>query len=377
MSNSTRILSDGDDAGKGLGARTLRATTWLLLLITACLAGPALAQQQEESPSIVELKAAAYDAQQAAEAAERAASQAQAQAAEAQAAIEQVDQASPAVPTASPSPPAVSASPPAAPASSSVIAQPAPAPAPVPAAPPPPVIVVQTPPTPEPTPEPEPAAAPTPAAKPAEKPISREEFERAVEKAEQAAAQAHRAMEELEAYKEQQKNRYARKGLYMSAGAFWAPEFFDLSPGFDADPSLGLSGGIGYRVHPHFSIDASFVWANGFELDSPDGYPGSFDDLTMWSALLGGRVIILTGKIQPYLGLGFGASGGRSTQRDAQGVDIGEFKEFGGTISFNGGFDLYLSDSVALGADAAVSLLGGDLSGLGYSTLGVKLIYRF
>jgi hypothetical protein len=233
------------------------------------------------------------------------------------------------------------------------------------------VIVVQTPPA----PAPEPAAAPAAEAA-QEEMVTREELERAMEKAEQAAAQARRAMEELEAYKEKQKKRYARNGLYISGGAFWAPELFDANPAFDFDPSVGLSGGIGYRVHPHFSIDASFVWADGFDISNPD-MTGEWDDLQIWSALLGGRVFFLTGKIQPYAGIAFGASGGRSKLRDPSGVVLDEFKEVGGTISFSGGFDIYLSENVALGADAAVFLPGGNMRGLDYSTLGGKLIYRF
>ncbi len=351
------------------------------LLVWLCSVGVALAQDAaqpapaptptpapaSQGPSLVELKAAAYDAQQAAAAAEQAAAAAQAHAAQAKSAIESAS--TPAQPAPATTPPV------SAPPSSSIIAQPGPPPAPV------------APPAPAPAPPPTPAATPPPAptpvvvtksssAAPAEDEVTREDLDRAMEKAEQAAAQARKAMEELEEYKEKHKKRFARNGLYLSGGAFWAPELFDVNSGYDIDPSVGLSGGIGYRVHPHFSIDATFVWADGFAISNPD-LGAEWDKLQMWSALLGGRVFFLTGKIQPYAGLAVGASGGRTKLRDPSGAVLSEFNEYGGTIMFNGGFDLYLSESIALGADAAVFLPGGGLRGFDYSTLGAKLIYRF
>jgi hypothetical protein len=74
--------------------------------------------------------------------------------------------------------------------------------------------------------------------------------------------------------------------------------------------------------------------------------------------------------------VGFGATGGTIKYREPN-MAADEYKKVAGTISFNGGVELYLSDSLALGADAAVYLPGGDLNGLNFSTLGGKLIYRF
>jgi len=321
----------------------MRACTIVLLTFTFTAVAAA-----QDAPSLVDLKAAAYDAQQASADAEQAAAQAASQAAEAKTALEEANAA----------------------------AQQAPPPAPVvQAAPAPQVIVVQTPAPVAPAPPPVPAAAPAPG----EEPVTREELERAMEKAEHAAAAARRVEQELEAYKEQHKKRYARNGLTLSAGAFWAPDLFEVP--VNADPSLGLSGGLGYRVHPHFSIETSFVWADGFAMDFYrwDGtsvlpYEG---DMQMWSVLFGGKLYVLTGKIQPYLGLGFGAAGARGTFESPTGAPTWEYKEVAGNIAFNGGVDLYVSESLALGLDAAIYLPGGNISGFNFSTLGAKLIYRF
>lgn len=306
------------------------------------LAGSASAQAAAQSePSLLELKAAAYDAQQAASAADTAAAEAQSQAEQAHGALEAAKQAPP------PPPPA-----PVAP----VVPVVAPAVAAT-AAPPAPVVA---------------------ATAPGEEPVTREELERAIEKAENAAAVARRAQEELDAFKEQHRKRYARKGLTLSAGAFWAPNMIDTATGVSIDSSRGLSGGIGYRVHPNFSIDSNFAWVEGFTVEDERGSRYTRGDLSMWSVVFGGKVYMLTGKIQPYLGLGFGAAGGKYTEKFASdGAPAPSSDAVAGVISFNGGLELYVSESLAIGADAAIYLPGGDLSGLDFSTLGAKLIYRF
>lgn len=333
----------------------------------ACLTVAGIASAQT-SPSITDLKAAAYDAEQAAAQAQRAATEAQAQAAQAQAAIQKANEAAASAPPPPPpvAPTPVVQAPPVAPAPV-VQAAPAVAPAAVPQAAPAvvPAPVVQ--------------AAPVAAAAPAEAPVTREELDRALEKAENAAATARKALAEVEAYKEKQRMRYARNGLTLSAGAFWAPDLFDTSASID--PSLGLSGGLGYRVHPHFSVETSFVLAQGFDVATSvdDGisvidYQG---DVQMWSALIGGKFYLMTRKVQPYIGIGLGAAGAKIDLQNSVGAANYDYKDVGGVIAFNGGLDLYVSESLALGLDAAVYLPGGNLQGLDFSTLGAKLIYRF
>lgn len=372
--------------------RPIRCTAATIGVLAIGLAGPAASQQPATAaqpaaataapaatPSAIELKAAAYDAQIAAQQAQAAAELAQQQAAQAQAALQAAGVATPA--PVAPAPVAIA---PPAPAPAPVVA-----PAPAPVAPPPvlnqpqalnPPPAINPPPAlnPPPAPSPAPVIQAAPAAAPGEPAVTQADLQRALEKAEQAAAEARRTREELDALKEAQRMRYARKGLTMSVGAFWAPELFDTSA--HVDDSRGLSGGIGYRLHPRFSIDSGFNWVQGFAVETALSYsdPPVFytADLAMWSATLGGRFYILTGKIQPYVGFGFGASGAKGTFRAAGAEDI-EYKEFGGNISFNGGVELYVSETLAIGADAAVFLPGGDLQSLNYSTLGAKLIYRY
>lgn len=366
--------------------RPIRCTAATIGVLAIGLAGPAASQQPATAaqpaaataapaatPSAIELKAAAYDAQIAAQQAQAAAELAQQQAAQAQAALQAAGVATPA--PVAPAPVAIA---PPAPAPAPVVA-PAPAPvAPPPVLNPPPALYPPPAPNPPPAPSPAPVIQAAPAAAPGEPAVTQADLQRALEKAEQAAAEARRTREELDALKEAQRMRYARKGLTMSVGAFWAPELFDTSA--HVDDSRGLSGGIGYRLHPRFSIDSGFNWVQGFAVETALSYsdPPVFytADLAMWSATLGGRFYILTGKIQPYVGFGFGASGAKGTFRAAGAEDI-EYKEFGGNISFNGGVELYVSETLAIGADAAVFLPGGDLQSLNYSTLGAKLIYRY
>jgi hypothetical protein len=351
-----RVPGQRSDASRQ--SASLRGKPGLTLLIGAallCFASSATAQEQAASttaapapapvPSLIEMKAAAYDAQVAAQQAQAAAASAQEQAAKATAAVQ-----------------AVTAGAPPAPAPAPVATTPAPAP-------------VAPPPAPTPV---APAATAAAAAAPATGAASQAEVQRAMEKAEQAAAEARRTREELDALKEAQRMRYARRGLTVSVGAFYAPQIFDINA--NVENSKGLYGGIGYRVHPHFSIESNFNWVQGFATDwtsLASGTPVSYSgDLAMWSATVGGRFYILTKKIQPYLGFGVGASGAKGTFT-AAGAQAIDYKEFSGNISFDGGIELYLSDSLAVGADAAIYLPGGDLGGLNYSTLGGKLIYRF
>lgn len=212
----------------------------------------------------------------------------------------------------------------------------------------------------------EPAAAP-----PAEPAVTEEDLRRVEERAERAEAEARKARKAVEAHEEAHRRRFSRTGPTLTGGVFYAPQYFD-SP-YKIVSSKGASGSLGYRVGERWEIDATFDWLDGFGVE---GF-GSKGQLDGWSLSANAKFFIFTGRIQPYLGLGIGGmqadlklerqSDGRIVRDDAAAP----------LMRASAGIDFYASEAVVFVTDATMNLPTGNLSGLNYATLGVKLKLRF
>ncbi len=269
-------------------------------------------------PSVIELKAQAYDADQASRQAAAAAAEADAAAAAARAAVEAATGVAPAA---------------AAAGAGAAAAVPAP------------------------------AAAPSAASDAA--------LHQATEAAESAAAAARAATAALQAEIVERKNRYSRSGVVLLGTVFWAPDIFDTE--YAVGDSKGVSAALGYHFAKNFEVDVRFEAVSDFDL-SGFGNRGSFK---AWSTTLNGRFYLLTKQFQPYLGLGVGVMEGTTFLQDvATGASV-QYEDIVAVFRVAGGFDFYVSETLALTADAAVVAPGGVLSDATYATLGGGIKLRF
>ena len=289
---------------------------WLAVFVLIAWASPGLAQQAGV-PSVNDLKAAAFDAQEKARQARVAAEQAEQAAQNAEAAVS--------------------------------AAQAAPAPAPVVA----------------------PVAATTAATPAAVPPEVLEDLHRATEEAKNAAASARAANAALAEYMTEREHRYSRRGFYLSGGLFYAPQLFDTS--YRAENSQGAFGSIGYHFAERFEVEVRFDGFQDFDLSNSE-YTGYFNG---FSVTANGKIFILTGAFQPYVGLGIGALNGKVGFTK---IATGEFQSDRSTVAtfrVSAGLDWYLTETIAITGDAALLLPGGSLSNANFATLGGGLKLRF
>ena len=195
------------------------------------------------------------------------------------------------------------------------------------------------------------------------------EAERKASRAERKAQEALRLAEELES-----RFAYDRTGLFVGAGAFYAPEAFDEGSGVVVTSSRGAMARIGYRFHSRFAADIRVDWLEEFELRSAIA-EGELDGYAITGNL---RLFLLTNRFQPWLSLGAGAI---RTDFDARFLDGGKL-ETGGVKTdpitrFGGGFDFYLTSSLAVTVEAAFNIVSGDRDWINYGQLGAGLDFRF
>jgi hypothetical protein len=304
-------------------------------------AGAAPVAEAAAAPSMVELKAALYDAQQAA-------AKAEAEAARTREALEEAEAAQAAESSGAGETAAVaagSAATGAAVGAAAASSSPALVPAPGPSA--------------------------EDAARDAELEAAREDVRRATEEARNASAAARAAIAQVEELKEARKNRFARRGFTLSGGAFWAPSLIDTR--LNVDAGKGLNAAVGYRIARHFDADLRFDWIDTLELRGIDSR-GTLDG---WSITLNGRFFLLTGSFQPYLGLGLGAIQMSTRLQELSGPYLINREDTAVLFRPSLGFDFYISERLAITADAAMNLPGGELSGIDFATLGGGLKLRF
>ena len=273
------------------------------------------------SPSLVELKAAAYDADEASRRAEAAAAEAQVAAEAARAAVDRASGVAPVPATGAATDAAVAVE----------------------------------------------AVDPPPAT-----PDARDEaLHRATEAAENAAAAARAATAALQQQTREHEQRFSRNGVVVLGGVFWAPELFTTA--YAVSDSKGANIAIGYHFARHFEVDVRYEQVDDFDLVYGN-VAGTFD---AWSTTLNGRFYMLTKQFQPYLGMGIGVMQGTTfLQNTLTGYAIQE-QDVVAVFRVSGGFDFYISETLALTADASVDIPGGGLTNATYATLGGGLKLRF
>jgi hypothetical protein len=201
---------------------------------------------------------------------------------------------------------------------------------------------------------------------------AREQAERAERRAAEAERKADEALAELKELKD--RFAYDRTGLYLGAGAFWAPENFDDDGDLKVDNSRGGMAHVGYRLHRYIAIDARFDYLDDFDLETSTA-TGSVDGYAMTGNI---RFFFLTKRFQPWVGIGGGAIVTDVKGRDLSGMPVNtDGTETDPLLRFGGGIDFYLTPHLVLTLESAYNSVGGDRDSISYGQLGAGLDFRF
>jgi Outer membrane protein beta-barrel domain len=162
---------------------------------------------------------------------------------------------------------------------------------------------------------------------------------------------------------------YGRPGAYVGVGALWAEPDVDRLDG--ADGTAGVDARAGYRLHRLVAVEGQVQYFDEVSGDVDTPFGTADVDLTGVAFSSNGKVYPLSGRVQPYGLVGFGASY-FSGDAALEGLTVS-----GSAVDFNvrggGGVDVYLSPHVVLNAEA--TYLRIDDSGLVPLALGAQ--YRF
>jgi opacity protein-like surface antigen len=178
---------------------------------------------------------------------------------------------------------------------------------------------------------------------------------------------------------------FERGGLYLGGSAFWLGEQFgselnrELEEALDFDDadlrvsdSRGAAATLGLRMGSRFALELVGERYDDLDFDlTVDGVENS-GELEITTAMLMGKVFLLTGRIQPYLTAGAGYVRGRA--------EVGDVDEVGHAALGRAGLgvELYLNRYWVFGVQGAYSRgIGDELEDLAYFTVGGSIMFRF
>ncbi|MEE8580490.1 MAG: porin family protein [Myxococcota bacterium] len=171
---------------------------------------------------------------------------------------------------------------------------------------------------------------------------------------------------------------YARSGAYLGLAQSLAVDHFSNTGGFSYDPSYGVNTRVGYRGHPHFSVELEGEWLSGFDGSIPGG--GDFD-LEAWAITTNLKVYPWTGRLQPFLLAGVGIMEAQAKPRPANpdfgvGTDASD-EERDLATRFGAGVEYYLTEHFVLAAHLTYLVPFGGLDDFVYLSIGWGAQYRF
>jgi len=193
---------------------------------------------------------------------------------------------------------------------------------------------------------------------------------------------------------------YARDGIYVGLGGSYGIETFEDSASndisrqlstlgyanlpldVDVDGTMGMNGQIGYRFHPHFSIESQFEWLDGFDGDVSDvTMPvGEFADVSIepWVITLSLKAHLLTGRYQPYVSAGGGVYTLQVKLTDVGGMRVSNTERINDfTGRFGGGVDVYVTENFLMTMGLSYVLPNGEASDYDYLSFTWGIGYRF
>jgi opacity protein-like surface antigen len=165
---------------------------------------------------------------------------------------------------------------------------------------------------------------------------------------------------------------YAREGLYVGAAGnlgIYRELEDDLPDDSDVDEPFGVTGHVGYRLHPFFALEAAAQWLPESDIDVPgESDSGSIES---WTTTLNAKGYPLTGRVQPFGLVGLGVM-----LADASGAGLDD-TSYDFAARFGGGVDLFVNANLVLFVDASYVLPTGDLDQLDFVSIGAGLGWHF
>ena len=160
---------------------------------------------------------------------------------------------------------------------------------------------------------------------------------------------------------------YGRNGVYLGLAGTYAIENFQNTGPLSIDDGLGINSRLGYRFHPHFSVELAFEWIDEFEIE------GTAFRVETWILTGNAKLHFLTGPIQPFALAGLGVM--RADLRGGGSGSITDDEDF--AARFGGGVDLYASEHIVIAVEASYVRPTDDVDDLDYVSLGWGLQCRF
>jgi len=162
---------------------------------------------------------------------------------------------------------------------------------------------------------------------------------------------------------------YSYRGFYVDGG---------ISYGYGFSGHMGgVRANFGYRCHPRFAVDLEY---EGFYLRGSEGFEGrilttgesaglSDSADNYWSVVYNAKMFLGTGRVQPFLLIGFGFG---SVERKRSGKTNTDY-----LMDVGAGVDYWMTESLALSFDAKYKALTAGSADLGHLSLGSTLKFRF
>lgn len=170
---------------------------------------------------------------------------------------------------------------------------------------------------------------------------------------------------------------YVREGWYVGARGVYAIEEFDVDASVDDD--FGFNVFAGYRMYKGLASDFEFEYIDGL---AARGHPaGPNFDVRTFDLSWNFRLYPLAWsfepdsafqRVQPYLSAGPSLQWVQLQRVPGNDRDEGNFAG-----RLGGGIDFYLTDGIALSADAIYTIGTGDVSDYPYLSIGWGITYRF
>ena len=161
----------------------------------------------------------------------------------------------------------------------------------------------------------------------------------------------------------EEEDDFGRMGAYVIGRVKWATvdsnHPFGPANTLDWQSNAGMDVVLGWRETDMLAIEAEFEW-----ITSVDGI-----EYGTWLLGVGTKFYAMTGRVQPYLVLGFNGMWAKVPDNPDHKVDWG-FRQ-------GIGLDFYLTRSLALTGEGTFTEGVGSLRRHYYATVGMGVLYRF
>ena len=164
--------------------------------------------------------------------------------------------------------------------------------------------------------------------------------------------------------------KYEQSGFYAGVGGLYAIENLETDSVVDVDNAAGFNFRIGYRLAPHWAIEAMVERVDEFDLMNAIGL-----DVDTWTGTLNGKFFVLTNQFQPYGLFGIGVM--RMHSKIRPGFGSTSITETDMALRFGGGIDSYITEHWVVNTEVSYVLPTGDVDGTDYVSLGAGIQYRF